>query len=209
MRARLESAALAAGVFAASCAAADVYKCTGPQGQVTYSESPCPGQPSVKMDVRPPSDNRDAGRPPDPVPPAVAPPGGAATAAPLVAPVPALAPGGYELSYSERQRIANLEQIEKLTTAYREQRQAATLEIANIRRGVVARMSADDLVKTVLGRSQPPRGRAPARCGEPARQPVRRLPVVLCRPLQSACAARAISCVRTCPSALSWRSHWH
>jgi 50S ribosomal subunit-associated GTPase HflX len=65
----------------------------------------------------------------------------------LVAPVPALAPGGYELSYSERQRIANLEQIEKLTTAYREQRQAATLEIANIRRGVVARMSADDLVK--------------------------------------------------------------
>ena len=148
MRARQPAAALAAiGVFAASCAAADVYKCTGPQGQVTYSESPCPGQPSVKMDVRPPSDNRDAGRPPDPVPPAVAPPGGAATAAPSVAPVPALAPGGYELSYSERQRIANLEQIEKLTTAYREQRQAATLEIANIRRGVVARMSADDLVK--------------------------------------------------------------
>lgn len=146
MRARLQSAALAAiGVFAASWAAADVYKCTGPQGQVTYSESPCPGQPSVRMDVRPPSDNREARRPPDPVPPAMAPPGAAAIAVPAVTPTPA--PGGYELSYSERQRIANLEQIEKLTTAYREQRQAATLEIANIRRGVVARMSADDLVK--------------------------------------------------------------
>ena len=142
------AAVLAAiGALAALPAAADVYKCTGPQGQVTYSESPCPGQPSVRMDVRPPPDN--ARRPPDPAPAAVAPPTPAVAPAgmPSVAPVPALAPGGYELSYSERQRIANLEQIEKMTTAYREQRQAATLEIANIRRGVLARMSAEDLAK--------------------------------------------------------------
>jgi hypothetical protein len=139
----LRPAALAAiAALGAAGASADVYKCTGPQGQVTYSESPCPGQPSVRMDVRKPPDSRDP-RPPDA---AVAPPDAATKAAPTVAPVPA-PPSAHELSYSERQRIANLEQIERMSTAYREQRQAATLEIANIRRGVLARMSADDLAK--------------------------------------------------------------
>jgi len=123
----------------AATLAADVYKCTGPQGQVTYSESPCPGQPSVRLDVRPPT---DIGQP------ATTATGAAASGA---APPPAAsAPqksSGYELSFSERQRIANLEQIERMSTAYREQRQAATLEISNIRRGVLARMSPEDLAK--------------------------------------------------------------
>jgi hypothetical protein len=130
----------------ASALAADVYKCTGPQGQVTYSESPCPGQPSVRLDVRSPTDNRDDRRPTDGAEPAAAPTGPAAGGAPPAASA-TQKPGGYELSFSERQRIANLEQIERMSTAYREQRQAATLEIANIRRGVVARMSAEDLAK--------------------------------------------------------------
>jgi len=139
----LRSATLAViGVFAAAGASADVYKCTGPQGQVTYSESPCPGQPSVRMDVKKTPDSRDP-RPPDA---AAEPPPAATSAAPSVARPPA-PPNAYELSYSERQRIANLEQIERMSTAYREQRQAATLEIANIRRGVLARMSPDDLAK--------------------------------------------------------------
>ena len=127
--------------------AADVYKCTGPQGQVTYSESPCPGQPSVRLDVRSPTDNRDDRRPGDTAQPAPAPVGPATGAAAAPATSGTTKPSGYELSFSERQRIANLEQIERMSTAYREQRQAATLEIANIRRGVLARMSAEDLAK--------------------------------------------------------------
>ena len=132
------------GLLVASTASADVYKCKGPQGQVTYSESPCPGQPSVKMELRPPVESRD------PQPPAsTAARAGAANAAPATPAVPAILPpaGGYELSYSDRQRIANLEQIERTTSAYAEQRQSATLEIRNIRSGVLARMSAEDLVK--------------------------------------------------------------
>ena len=134
----------AIGLVVASAASADVYKCKGPQGQVTYSESPCPGQPSVKMELRPPVENRD---PQPPASPAVTgAPVGVANAAPAT---PAVVPltGGYELSYSDRQRIANLEQIERTTSAYAEQRRSASLEIRNIRSGALARMSADDLVK--------------------------------------------------------------
>lgn len=127
--------------------AADVYKCTGPQGQVTYSESPCPGQPSVRLDVRSPTDNRDDRRGSDGAQPAPTAAGAAPSGASPSAASSTQKSSGYELSFSERQRIANLEQIERMSTAYREQRQAATLEIANIRRGVVSRMSAEDLAK--------------------------------------------------------------
>lgn len=132
----------AIGLLVASAASADVYKCKGPQGQVTYSESPCPGQPSVKMELRPPVENRDPQPPASPAVPAA--PAGVANAAPVT---PAPSTGGYELSYSDRQRIANLEQIERTTSAYVEQRRSAALEIRNIRSGTLARMSAGDLVK--------------------------------------------------------------
>jgi len=137
----------AIGLLVASAASADVYKCKGPQGQVTYSESPCPGQPSVKMELRPPVENRDPQPPASPAVPA--PPAGVANTAPVTPAAPAGAPstGGYELSYSDRQRIANLEQIERTTSAYVEQRRSAALEIRNIRSGTLARMSAGDLVK--------------------------------------------------------------
>jgi len=137
----------AIGLLVASAASADVYKCKGPQGQVTYSESPCPGQPSVKMELRPPVENRDPQPPASPAVPAAQ--AGVANAAPVTPAAPAGAPstGGYELSYSDRQRIANLEQIERTTSAYVEQRRSAALEIRNIRSGTLARMSAGDLVK--------------------------------------------------------------
>jgi len=137
----------AIGLLVASTASADVYKCKGPQGQVTYSESPCPGQPSVKMELRPPVENRDPQPPASPAVPAA--PAGVANAAPVTPAAPAGVPstGGYELSYSDRQRIANLEQIERTTSAYVEQRRSAALEIRNIRSGTLARMSAGDLVK--------------------------------------------------------------
>lgn len=153
-------------LLVASAASADVYKCTGPQGQVTYSESPCPGQPSVKMELKAPVENRDPRPPASP-----AAPGGIANATPAAA-APTVAPatpsnGVYELSYSDRQRIANLEQIERTTTAYPEQRQSATLEILHIRRGTVARMSAGDLTKkdnywSDLGKLEAERRRAAA-----------------------------------------------
>ena len=137
----------AIGLLVASAASADVYKCKGPQGQVTYSESPCPGQPSVKMELRPPVENRDPQPPASPAVPAAQ--AGVANAAPVTPAAPAGVPstGGYELSYSDRQRIANLEQIERTTSAYVEQRRSAALEIRNIRSGTLARMSAGDLVK--------------------------------------------------------------
>lgn len=139
----------AIGLLVASAASADVYKCKGAQGQVTYSESPCPGQPSVKMELRPPVENRDPQPPASPAVTAVPAGVGNATAAPAAPAAPAVAPstGGYELSYGDRQRIANLEQIERTTSAYAEQRRSATLEIRTIRSGALARMSADDLVK--------------------------------------------------------------
>ena len=128
-------------LIVASAADADVFKCKGPQGEVTYSESPCPGQPSVKMDLRPPIEDRNPR-------PAAGPAVATGTAgAPLAPPVIAPASNGYELSYGDRQRIANLEQIERTTSAYREQRLSAALEIRHIRLGTLARLSADDRVK--------------------------------------------------------------
>jgi hypothetical protein len=154
----------AIGLVVASAASADVYKCKGPQGEVTYSESPCPGQPSVKMELRPPVESRD------PQPPAsTAARAGAANVSPATPAGSAVAPpaGGYELSYSDRQRIANLEQLERTTSAYVEQRRSAALEIRNIRSGTLARMSADDLRKkdncwADLGKLEADRRRAAA-----------------------------------------------
>ena len=126
-----------------SPAVAQVYKCTGPQGQVTYSEAPCPGETSVRLDLKEPVENRDPRRPPAapaPRPPEVA------VATPAAGPAGAAA-GGYDLSYGDRQRIAVLEQLARNPSAYGEQRQSAALEIFNIRKGAVARMSADDVRK--------------------------------------------------------------
>jgi len=153
----------AMGLLVASAAGADVYKCTGPQGQVTYSESPCAGQPSVKMDLRPPVENRDPAPPASVAPPPPAPPAVAAAPATL----PTANAQGYELSYGDRQRIASLEQIERTSSAYAEQRRSATLEVASIRRGALARMTPDDLAKKSaywadLGKIDPERRRAAA-----------------------------------------------
>lgn len=151
--------AIAALTLAVSSACADVFKCTGPRGHVTYSEAPCPGETSVRLELKEPVESRDPR-------PSVAPSAVPAPQAPALAPANPAA-GGYELSYRDRQRIANLEQVERTASAYREQRQSATLEIFNIRRGAVARMSADDLRKkdgywADLARLEPDRRRTAA-----------------------------------------------
>ncbi|MEO8536512.1 MAG: DUF4124 domain-containing protein [Betaproteobacteria bacterium] len=123
-------------------ALAVVYKCTDDGGHVTYSEAPCPGQPSVRMDLKDVIEDRQPARAATPGVATQAPPDSSASAS-----SPAAAGNGYELSYSDRQRIANLEQVERRTTAYPEQRRSAALEIRSIRRGTIGRMSADDLRK--------------------------------------------------------------
>lgn len=138
-------AAIAA--LAMTSAAAEVFKCKDSRGHITYSDSPCPDGSGGRVDLKEPVEdngpsrsavppNRDAGAEP-------------ATTAP---PVPATATAersksDYQLTYNDRQRITNLEQIERNPSAYAEQRRSATLEIANIRRGVLARMSFDDARK--------------------------------------------------------------
>jgi hypothetical protein len=132
----------AAASLVAPAAVADIYKCTSRSGHVTYSESPCPGESSVRLDlkesVESPPPRRPAGAP-APVATASRPPDVAAAA-----PTNARAGNGYELSYGERQRIAGLEQLQRVPSAYAEQREAAALEIASIRRGALARISVDD-----------------------------------------------------------------
>jgi hypothetical protein len=67
-----------------------------------------------------------------------------APASRVAADEPAQQAGRYELSVNERQRIVNLEQVQR-TADNTEKRQAARMEIDETRRGTVARMSYDDL----------------------------------------------------------------
>lgn len=133
----------ATAALVASLASAEVFECTGPHGHVTYSDAPCPGESSVRLDLKEPVEDLNPRRPS--VAPVTVPRPSAVAAA--AAPAAERRNGSYELSYGDRQRIANLEQVERNPSAYPEQRQAATLEIFNIRRGAVARMSSDDLRK--------------------------------------------------------------
>jgi hypothetical protein len=128
-------------------AGAEVFKCKDSRGHITYSDSPCPGGSGGRVDLKEPVEDNGPRRPV--VPPkadAADAPATAAAAPPPAAP-PERGKSDYQLTYNDRQRITNLEQIERNPSAYAEQRRSATLEIANIRRGVLARMSFDDARK--------------------------------------------------------------
>jgi hypothetical protein len=234
----LEVLAVAIAALSASHATADIFKCIGRDGHVTYSDAPCAGASSVRLDLKEPVEDLDPRRPPVapspvnrpaaiiapsavPRPTAVVPPSVTrpAVVAPNpvsrptgVAPTPALPPiagapypvnrptaaapnlvippaavppnalipaspadlvapvdrgsGIYELSYGDRQRIADLEQVRN-ASAHGEARESATLEISSIRRGTLARMSYDDLRRKDdywgdLGSSDPDRRRVAA-----------------------------------------------
>ena len=133
---RISARAVALGLAFAllpSGAVAEIYKCKDAAGGVVYTDVKCPGgevlQPT-ETSVIPLS------RP--------APPAGVSTTVKLVPEAPAKAPAPYIVTSEDRQRIANLEQV--LRNADNPQkRQAARMEIAEIHRGTVARMSYDDL----------------------------------------------------------------
>ena len=58
-------AVLAAAIAAlvSSPASADIFKCTGRDGHVTYSDAPCAGASSVRLDLKEPVEDRDPRRP--------------------------------------------------------------------------------------------------------------------------------------------------
>lgn len=121
-----------------SAADAEIFKCKSPDGRILYSDSPCPGGggeiliPDENLPIpvaKPATTGRNAGAP-------------GAPAAPRADTVRAA--GGYELSMNERQRVANLEQVQR-SGDNDEKRQAARMEIAEIQRGTVSRMSSQDL----------------------------------------------------------------
>jgi hypothetical protein len=116
----------------------DIFKCTDASGRILYSDSPCPG--GTRGEVVVPSDSS-----PIPAPGAPAPQRNGAPVSRVAADEPAQQAGSrYELSVNERQRIVNLEQVQR-AAENAEKRQAAGMEIDETRRGTVGRMSYDDL----------------------------------------------------------------
>ena len=139
-----------AGVVACN-ADAEIFKCTSADGRILYSDAPCPA--NSRGEVVVPNDNSPMPAPKSPPPdspapaPKSPPPGsGASPSSPAMPdaqpPVPRSA-GRYELSVNERQRVANLEQVQRAADND-EKREAARIEIQEIRRGTLARMSYED-----------------------------------------------------------------
>lgn len=133
-------ACAAIGFALASSAAAEVFKCIDASGRVLYSDAPCPG--GSHGEVIPMTDNAPAPAAKAPAPERDATPAGAAPPAPPPQP----AGGRYDLSVNERQRVANLEQVQR-SADNGEKREAARMEIREIQRGTLARMSYEDLRK--------------------------------------------------------------
>jgi hypothetical protein len=137
LRCLLSMTVAAAGLCGAQ---GNVFKCTDAFGRILYSDAPCPG--GMRGEVVVPRDSS-----PIPAPGARAPERNGIPASRAAGEAPALpAADRYDLSVNERQRITNLEQVER-TADNAEKRQAARMEIDETRRGTVARMSYADLRK--------------------------------------------------------------
>ena len=116
---------------------AEIFKCKGPGGRVLYGDSPCPGGGGevLTLDENPPA--------PPGAPPAANRNPELPVVSPRMRPEAPRAPVRYELSANERQRIVSLEQVQR-SGDNSEKREAARMEIDEIRRGVLARMSFED-----------------------------------------------------------------
>ena len=131
-------ACIGVATVAACNAHAEIFKCTSVDGRILYSDAPCP--PSSRGEVIVPDDNSSIAAP-KPRPEAAPSP----RPGPDVQPVAAGA-SDYDLSLNERQRVGNLEQIQR-SADNAEKREAARMEIQEIRRGTLARMSLEDQCK--------------------------------------------------------------
>lgn len=170
--AKMMRAALAALLaFAAAEASAQLYKCKRPDGKVVYSDQACESSdtagklaPGVSNrananEERAAAERAAAARADEEarrnaealiaaekklgVVPA-SPASGAPPAAPGSATIQGSVPAPYELTSRDRDRLRDLQITESSVGASREQREAARMEMASIRSGQEARMSASD-----------------------------------------------------------------
>ena len=126
-----------------AAAHAQLFKCTGPDGKVVYSDTRCEASSKGTLKVTPmgttPSEKELA----DAAAKAEAAKAGATPGAPPVETGGKMVGGRYQLSSSDKERIQNLEVGQTRMGAYDEQKSASSLEISAIRSGLDARMPSD------------------------------------------------------------------
>lgn len=141
-------ALLAAMAMAPLVAQAQLYKCTGPDGKVVYSDTRCEASDKGNLKVAPNSSTlseREKAAAEKAAAEAAAAKRAAAEGRPLPANASASARASarYELTSSDKDRIRELEMTMGSLGASREQKEAASFEISTIRSGADARLTAE------------------------------------------------------------------
>ena len=158
-RHHLYSAMAVVAAFACGSASAQLYKCTGPDGKVVFSDSKCDAA-AAPIKVTPMSttpSEREIAKAEEAAKKAEDAKKAAErkqlvddiateTAKKLGGGAPAAAPAAqpYQLTGSDRERIRELEMQASSAGAHPEQKRAAEMQISRIRRGAEARMSSDE-----------------------------------------------------------------
>ena len=139
-----------ATLVASTGAAAQLFKCKGPDGKIVYSDTRCEASNKGALKVTPmgttPSEKElaDAAAKAEAAAAAKASASGAVPGAPADAGATGKMVGGrYQMSNSDKDRIRDLEVGNTRMGAYDEQKTAASLEISAIRSGQDARMPPD------------------------------------------------------------------
>ena len=143
---RIRHALAVAALLVPALAAAQLFKCKGPDGKIIYSDTRCEAAASGDALKVSPNSTTGGGRYESPVPPPPAKAGEASTPVDEAAPAPAVR-RPYELTSGDRDRIRNLEVNANRLGAYSEQKSAAQLEIQNIRNGAESRLTGGDREK--------------------------------------------------------------
>ena len=139
---------LAVALLAAPLAVqAQLYKCTGPDGKVVYSDTRCEASDKGSLKVRPNSSTqseREKAMAEKAAAEADAARRATAEGRPPPTPGANTAPGArYELTSADRERIRELEMTMGSQGATREQKEGASFEISSIRSGSDALLDAD------------------------------------------------------------------
>jgi hypothetical protein len=129
-------------------AAAQLFKCKGPDGKIVYSDTRCEAAASGDALKVSPNSTTGGGRYESPVPPPPAKAGEASARVDEAASAPATElRRPYELTSADRDRIRNLEVNANRLGAYPEQKSAAQLEIQSIRNGAESRLTGSEREK--------------------------------------------------------------